>query len=149
MNASAKRIYRTPKFCHITPLLAELHWSPMRARIHYKILLITYKILHGHSPKYLSYLISIQQPSCYSLRRNDNDPLLKRPIAKTNKTMGDRAFQIAAPKLPRSAREASNLESFKTITKTFYTRNHFSYLSNFLLSISLLEVLSAVVIILC
>ena len=154
MNASARLIYRAPKFCHITPLLAELHWLPMRARIHCKILLITCKILHGHAPKYLSDLISIQQPLCYSLRRNDNDPLLKRPIAKTKKTMGNRAFQIiAAPllgnKLPRSAREARNLESFKTITKTFYTRNHFSYLSNFLLSISLLEVLSTVVFILC
>ena len=122
MNASARLIYRAPKFCHITPLLAELHWLPVRARIHYKILLITYKILHGHAPKYLSDLISIQQPSCYSLRCNDNDPLLKRPIAKTKKTMGHRAFQIGAPllwnKLPRSAREASNLESFKTIIKT-------------------------------
>ena len=37
--------------------------------------------------------------------------------------MGDRAFQIAAPllwnKLPRSAREARNLDSFKTMIKTF------------------------------
>ena len=33
--------------------------------------------------------------------------------------------------------------TFKTIIKSkhFYTRNHFSYLSNFLLSISILEVL--------
>ena len=49
MNASARLIYRAPKFCHMTPLLAELHWLPMRARIHCKILLITYKILHGHA----------------------------------------------------------------------------------------------------
>ena len=49
MNASARLIYRAPKFRHITPLLAELHWLPMRARIHCKILLITYKILHGHA----------------------------------------------------------------------------------------------------
>ena len=122
MNASARLIYRAPKFCHITPLLAELHWLPVRARIHNKILLITYKILHGHALKDLSNLISIQQPSCYSLKRNDTGPLLQRPIAKTKKTMGDRAFQIAAPllwnKLARSAREARNLESFKTIIKT-------------------------------
>ena len=129
MNASARLIYRAPKFCHITPLLTELHWLPVRARIHYKILLITYKILHFHAPKYLSDLISIQQPSCYSLRRNDNDPLLKRPIAKTKKAMGDRAFQIVASllwnKLPRSTREARNLESFKTIIKTFLCKESF------------------------
>ena len=96
MNASARLIYHAPKFCHITALLTELHWLPVRARIRYKILLITYKILHGYVPKYLSDLISIQQPLCYSLRRNDNGPLLGTPFAKTKKTMGERAFQIAA-----------------------------------------------------
>ena len=130
MNASARLIYRAPKFCHITPLLAELHWLPVLARIHYNILLITYKILHGHAPKYLSDLIRIQQPSCYSLRRHDNGPLLERRFGKTKKTMGDRAFQMAAPllwnKLPRSAREATrNLESFKTIIETFLYKESF------------------------
>ena len=49
----------------------------------YKILLITFKILHGLSPKHLSDLISIQQPSSYHLRRNDNGHLLERPRVKT------------------------------------------------------------------
>ena len=75
------------------------------------------------------YLISIQQPSSYNLRRNDNGRLLERPSAKTKKTMGDRAFQVAAPflwnKLPRSAREATNLESFKTLIKTFLFKESF------------------------
>ena len=75
MNASARLIYRAYKSCHITPLLAELHWLPVRSRTHYKILLITFKVLHGLSPKYLSDLISIQQPSSYNLRRNDNGRL--------------------------------------------------------------------------
>ncbi|CAH3181886.1 unnamed protein product [Porites evermanni] len=95
MNASARLIYRAHKFCHITPLLAELHWLPVRSRIHYKILLITFKILHGLSPKYLLDLISIQQPSSYHVRRNDNGRLLERPSVKRNKTLGDRAFQIS------------------------------------------------------
>ena len=89
-------IYRAHKFCHITPLLAELHWLPERSRIHYKTLLTTFKILHGLSPKYLSDLINIQQPSSYNLRRNDNGLFLERPSAKTKKTMGERAFQVAA-----------------------------------------------------
>ena len=129
MNASAKLLYRAHKFCHITPLLAELHWLPVHSRIHYKILLITFKILHGLSPKYLSDLISIQQPSSYHLRCNDNGRLLERPSVKTEKTLGDRAFQIAAPflwnKLPRSVRQATNLESFKTLIKTFLFKESF------------------------
>ena len=43
MNASLRLIYRAHKFCHITPLLAELHWLPVHSRIHYKILLTTFK----------------------------------------------------------------------------------------------------------
>ena len=111
MNASARLIYRAHKFCHITPLLAELHWLP------------------GLSPKYLLDLISIQQPSFYHLRRNDNGRLLERPSVKTKKTLGDRAFQVATPflwnKLPRSAREATNLESFKILIKTFLFKESF------------------------
>ena len=81
------------------------------------------------SKHFLSDLISIQQPSSYHLRRNDNGRLLERPSAKTKKTLGDRAFQVAAPflwnKLPRSAREATNLESFKTLIKTFLFKESF------------------------
>ena len=129
MNASARLIYRVHKFCHITPLLAELHWLPVRSKIHYKILLTTFKILHGLSPKYLLNLISIQQPSSYYLRRNDNGCLLERPSVKTKKTLGDRAFQVAAPflwnKLPRSACEATSLESVKILIKTFLFKESF------------------------
>ena len=32
---------------HITPVLKSLHWLPVEARINFKILLITYKILNG------------------------------------------------------------------------------------------------------
>ena len=47
----------------------------------------------------------------YNLRRNNNGRLSERPSAKTKKTMGDRAFHVAAlflwNKLPTSAREAT------------------------------------------
>ena len=76
-----------------------------------------------------TYLISIQQPSSYNLRRNNSGRWLERPSAKTKKTMGDRAFQVAAPflwnKLPRSACEATNLESFKTLIKIFLFKESF------------------------
>ena len=90
MNACARLIYRAHN-CPITPLLAELHWLPVRSRIHYKIILITFKILHGQSTNYLSDLISIQQPSSYYLGRNDNGRLLERPSAKT-KNIGRQSF---------------------------------------------------------
>ena len=53
MNASARLIFCAPKHCHITPLLQQLHWLPIRLRIEFKILLITFKVLQGSFPKYL------------------------------------------------------------------------------------------------
>lgn len=97
-------------------LIAELHWLPVHSRRNYKILLITFKVFDGLSPKYLSDLISIQQHLSYNLRHNDNGRFLERPSAKPKKTMGDRAFQLAAlflwNKLPQSARDTTNLKSF-------------------------------------
>ena len=107
-------------------------WLLVEAIFHtivHTILLITFKILHGLSPKYLSDLMRIQQPLSYHLRHNNNGRFLERPSAKTKKTMRDRAFQLAAPflwnKLPRSARKATNLESFKTLIKTFLFKESF------------------------
>ena len=57
MNASARLIHCAPKFRRITPILMELHWLPVRARIEFKILLITFKVIKGLAPKYLADLI--------------------------------------------------------------------------------------------
>ena len=59
MNASARLVYRVPKYCHITPLLRELHWLPLRLRVDFKILLVTFKILHGVAPTCLKDLVSV------------------------------------------------------------------------------------------
>ena len=34
-NAAARLLYRAPRYCHITPLLRELHWLPVISRIDY------------------------------------------------------------------------------------------------------------------
>ena len=48
-NTTARMITGARSSDHITPLLKSLHWLPVEARIHFKILLITYKILNGQS----------------------------------------------------------------------------------------------------
>jgi len=37
---------------HITPVLRELHWLPVRQRIRYKLAMTVYKCLHGLAPTY-------------------------------------------------------------------------------------------------
>ena len=97
MNASARLVYCAPKYCHVTPLLRELHWLPVRLRVDFKILLVTFKILHGVAPSYLKDLVSVLPDSRYQLRRNNNGILLERPRLRTKKTLGDRTLSMAAP----------------------------------------------------
>ncbi|KAJ8027536.1 hypothetical protein HOLleu_32703 [Holothuria leucospilota] len=56
-NTAARIITRSSKFDNITPLLRQLHWLPIKARFHYKILLLTFKTLHGLTPSYLRQLL--------------------------------------------------------------------------------------------
>ena len=58
-KAAARVVTRTKKRDHITPVLKELHWLPVSMRIEYKLLMFTYKALHGLSPPYMRELLNI------------------------------------------------------------------------------------------
>ena len=128
LNASARLVCNAPRFCHITPILRDLHWLPIRASINFKVLLLTFKALHGLAPQYLQSLISVKT-SCYNLR-GSNTLLLAMPSVKSKATLGDRAFAIAAPSLwnalPSKLRSITCVNSFKVHLKTFLFRHAFS-----------------------
>ena len=86
-------------YCHVTPLLKSLHWLPVKYRIIFKVLLITFKAIHGLAVVYISELISIRDVSLsrFSLR-STNSLMLNYPALKSRKTLGDRSFSVAAPK---------------------------------------------------
>jgi hypothetical protein len=48
LNTTARILTRTKTFDHITPVLASLHWLPVKA--YFKVLMLTYKALHGLAP---------------------------------------------------------------------------------------------------
>ena len=52
-NAAAKLV-QVQKFDSATKIRKELHWLPIPHHIQYKLLLLTYKSLHGQGPKYLT-----------------------------------------------------------------------------------------------
>ena len=49
-NPLARVVAQKPRFCHITPVLADLHWLPIRHRISFKIASIAFKVLHCSHP---------------------------------------------------------------------------------------------------
>ena len=123
-NAAARLIFEESKYCHVTPLLKSLHWLPVKYRIIFKVLLITFKAIHGLAPVYISELISIRAVSLsrYCLRLT-NSLTLNYPALKSRKTLGDQSFFVAAPKLwnelPSDFRDLNSINKFKTAIKTY------------------------------
>ena len=97
-NAAARLIMDIGKYSHITLALYELHRLPVPARIHFKILLLAFKAIYGLAPAYISNLLVIKRKSSYNLRSNSGI-LLEPPRGKMLATLGERAFQAAAPHL--------------------------------------------------
>ena len=54
----------------LQPVLMELHWLPVEARIHYKIAVLVFKSLNQSAPKYLQEIVtpynSLQIPARWS-----------------------------------------------------------------------------------
>ena len=127
-NAAARLITGVCKLEHITPVLYQLHWLPVEYRINFKILVMTYKILHGYAPKYLCDLIEVRQSS--RTLRSSNKILLHIPRTKLS-SAGDRALACAAPRLwnqlPTNNMQSNSLNSFKTNLKTHLFSTYFNH----------------------
>jgi hypothetical protein len=46
----ARLVTKTKRWQHITPTLMELHWLPIRKRIDYKVLMVTFRAVHNLAP---------------------------------------------------------------------------------------------------
>jgi hypothetical protein len=100
-NAAARLVYRlymVPKFAHISPYLMVLHWLPVKFRIEFKVLTLTFQAIHGLAPKYLYELIRIKEQSNYHLRSSE-EIIIAVPSGKSLTTLRNRAFEFAAPRL--------------------------------------------------
>ena len=106
-NMCACLALRGSKFDSTTQALKQLHWLPIKQRITFKILTLTYKCVHGIGPQYLQRLISKTQPTRNNLRSSKDLDLLVIPRTKC-KTFVDRSFSVAGPtlwnKMPKGIR---------------------------------------------
>ena len=59
-NTAAQLITGTKHYEHITPALRELHWLPIELLITFKLLLITFKIIHGHGKRIEFYKCALK-----------------------------------------------------------------------------------------
>ena len=80
-NATARLITGVQRKDHITPILQQLHWLPVREQVIFKHTLLVFKAVHGLLPPYLA----------------DNCQLLADTGRRTHSSLGDRCFAVAGP----------------------------------------------------
>ena len=90
-NASAHVVTGKRKFDHITPVLHQLHWLPVRQRITFKLAMIIFKCLRGLAPSYLAdACIPVSSVvGRWQLRSADSGTLV---VPRTRTTIGRRDF---------------------------------------------------------
>jgi exonuclease III len=118
-NTAARIVSLTRKRDHITPVLAALHWLPVKQRIMFKVLIFIFRCIHSTAPSYLSKLIVIAQPK-YETRSADHITLeYKTP----RNNYSERSFSTYGPMLfnalPSNIREITDFDYFKSAVKTY------------------------------
>ena len=130
-NIACRIVCLAPKETDVTPKMKELHWLPVKERIQFKILLLTFKALNAMAPAYLCELVVPYAPE-RSLRSEDK-MLLDVPMTRL-KTYGDRSYEAAAAeewnKLPLYIKESPSLNSFKSCLKTYLFKQFYEPLSD-------------------
>ena len=99
--------------------LAITHWLPVRYRIMYKILILTYKCIHGFAPLYLQELIQEYKPT-RNLRSSSKLNLISATVSTL--TYGHRSFYKASAELwnnlPMHVKSCQTVSLFKSSLKT-------------------------------
>ena len=117
-NAAARCVLMRPRDFSATDMLCELHWLPVRKRVDYKLLLLTYKTLNGSAPEYLVNQLQDYCPT-RALRSGDQNLL---SVKKTRIKIGDSSFAVAASvlwnALPCQIKKARTIDCFKSMIKT-------------------------------
>ena len=124
LNRTARLIYSAPPGTPTTALLIELHWLPIRARIEYKLCLLTHKILKFGEPKYLADLLSFRTNDLNVALRSADDPsCLDEPRAVQERSFAARSFSYTAPRLYnrllQHIKMSGTLDTVKRQLKTF------------------------------
>ena len=127
-NGVAHLTTHSKKYDHIIPILAGLHWLPVRYHILFKVLVLTYRDLHGIASLYIQSLFNPYLPNCTLC--SAMKPTLIIPHSNTI-SYGARAFSCFAPaqytQPSESLSQSPTLSALKLGLKTHLFKLAFSY----------------------
>ena len=126
-NTLARIVTNHRRYAHVTLILKQLHWLPVKYRCMFKTATLDYKYLHSGSPSYFEPFLSLSSCS-YSTRSGHPDhqyltvPPFRPSVFKSVKHF-DHSFGFDAPKiwneLPHDVRSATSVASFRKKLKTY------------------------------
>ena len=127
-NCAARLITGDTRSVNSMLVLKKLHWLSIRARIRYKIVLLTFKSLKSLAPSYMREMLEVHV-SRRDTRLSNSGLRLVEPRFKL-RFGGDRAFSVSAPclwnALPRHMRDIMQLDNFKRQWKILLFSESFS-----------------------
>ena len=96
-NTAARLITGTRRCDHISLVLRQLYWLPVRQHVNYKIVTLVHRCLSGHAPSYLADNCRlVTDAGVRRLRSADTRTLV---VGRTLSSFGSRTFAAAAPRL--------------------------------------------------
>jgi len=92
-NAAARLVTGTRRSGHISPVLCQLHWLPVRQRVDFKVATLVHESLSGISPPYLADDCRLVADARERRLRSTASRICV--VTRTYSTFGDRAFGAA------------------------------------------------------
>ena len=120
LNRVARLIFNLPPRVPTTSSLIELHWLPLKARIEFKMCLITFEALKFNQPSYIRELLSFSSHESASGLQSAEDPYhLHGPRAIGERGFANCSFSYIAPRLynkwPIANKQIDSLNTFKSL----------------------------------
>jgi len=126
-NAAARLVTGTRERDHVTPVLRQLHWLPVRQWVDFKLALLVYKALHDATAAYL--VDDCQLVSHAGGRRLRSADIDTCCVPRTDTRLGDWSFTAAGPRLwnslpARICQPDNDIGEFRRQLKSFLFNWH-------------------------
>ena len=96
-NATARLVTGARRSEHMTPVLRNFHWLPVRQRTTFKTAVLVYKCLHSMAPQYLQMYCEPTSTVTSRRLRSAHSGRLTVPRTRTNYV--DRSFAVQGPRV--------------------------------------------------
>jgi len=125
-NAAARLVTEARRRDHITPVLCQLHWLPVRRRVKFKLACLVRQALCGQMPIYLADDIHfVSEGNERSIRSSSDNTCAVRRIRITHNSFGIQKLWRCRPtnSLPCGLRTLDiSYKPFKELLKTYMFR---------------------------